>query len=72
MAGEASQYQGSVGSVRRSSTMASRCPQQRAMTSRLAQLAIIDVLIACLSLADYERAVKTTRHTVETLSLKRY
>ncbi|MGY2488569.1 MurR/RpiR family transcriptional regulator [Cupriavidus sp. CP313] len=43
-----------------------------AMTSRLAQLAIIDVLIACLSLADYERAVKTIRHTFEILSLKRY
>ncbi|WP_454743220.1 hypothetical protein [Cupriavidus necator] len=42
------------------------------MTSRLAQLAIIDVLIACLSLADYERAVKTIRDTFETLSLKRY
>ncbi|WP_316153516.1 MurR/RpiR family transcriptional regulator [Cupriavidus sp. BIC8F] len=43
-----------------------------AMTSRLAQLAIIDVLIACLSLTDYERAVKTIRHTFEILSLKRY
>ncbi|MEM5430424.1 MurR/RpiR family transcriptional regulator [Cupriavidus oxalaticus] len=43
-----------------------------AMTSRLAQLAIIDVLIACLSLADYEHAVKTIRHTFEILSLKRY
>src|SRR5437667_356019 len=43
-----------------------------AMTSRLAQLAIIDVLIACLSLTDYERAVETIRHTFEILSLKRY
>ncbi|RDK05582.1 MurR/RpiR family transcriptional regulator [Cupriavidus lacunae] len=43
-----------------------------AMTSRLAQLAIIDVLIACLSLTDYEHAVKTIRHTFEILSLKRY
>jgi DNA-binding MurR/RpiR family transcriptional regulator len=43
-----------------------------AMTSRLAQLAIIDVLIACLALADYEKSVATLRHTFEVLSLKRY
>ena len=43
-----------------------------AMTSRLAQLAIIDVLIACLALADYSRAVKTIRKTFDVLSLKRY
>lgn len=43
-----------------------------AMTSRLAQLAIIDVLIACLALTDYDRAVKTIRHTFDVLSLKRY
>ncbi len=43
-----------------------------AMTSRLAQLAIIDVLIACLALSDYDRAVKTIRHTFDVLSLKRY
>jgi DNA-binding MurR/RpiR family transcriptional regulator len=42
------------------------------MTSRLAQLAIIDVLIACLALRDYERAVQTIRQTFEVLSLKRY
>jgi RpiR family carbohydrate utilization transcriptional regulator len=43
-----------------------------AMTSRLAQLAIIDVLIACLALADYEKSVNTIRHTFDVLSLKRY
>lgn len=43
-----------------------------AMTSRLAQLAIIDVLIACLALSDYQRAVDTIRRTFEVLSLKRY
>jgi RpiR family carbohydrate utilization transcriptional regulator len=43
-----------------------------AMTSRLAQLAIIDTLIACLALADYERSVRTIRHTFDVLSLKRY
>lgn len=43
-----------------------------AMTSRLAQLAIIDVLIACLALSDYERSVKTLRQTFDVLSLKRY
>ena len=43
-----------------------------AMTSRLAQLAIIDVLIACLALADYDTAVRTLRQTFDVLSLKRY
>lgn len=43
-----------------------------AMTSRLAQLAIIDVLIACLALADYDRSVRTLRQTFDVLSLKRY
>jgi DNA-binding MurR/RpiR family transcriptional regulator len=43
-----------------------------AMTSRLAQLAIIDVLIACLALADCDRAVRTLRQTFDVLSLKRY
>jgi len=43
-----------------------------AMTSRLAQLAIIDVLIACLALTDYDNAVNTIRHTSDILSLKRY
>ncbi|MFL9913423.1 MurR/RpiR family transcriptional regulator [Paraburkholderia sp. RL17-337-BIB-A] len=43
-----------------------------AMTSRLAQLAIIDVLIACLALSDYERSAETIRRTFDVLSLKRY
>ncbi len=43
-----------------------------AMTSRLAQLAIIDVLIACLALSDYDKSIKTLRQTFEVLSLKRY
>jgi DNA-binding MurR/RpiR family transcriptional regulator len=43
-----------------------------AMTSRLAQLAIIDVLIACLALTDYDRAVDVVRRTYQVLSLKRY
>ena len=43
-----------------------------AMTSRLAQLAIIDVLIACLALADYDRSVGALRKTSDVLSLKRY
>lgn len=43
-----------------------------AMTSRLAQLVIIDALIACLALSDYERSVTTLRKTSDVLSLKRY
>ncbi|MCY1230329.1 hypothetical protein D9M72_427380 [compost metagenome] len=43
-----------------------------AMTSRLAQLAIIDVLIACLALTDYDTSVETLRRTFDVLSLKRY
>jgi RpiR family carbohydrate utilization transcriptional regulator len=43
-----------------------------AMTSRLAQLAIIDVLIACLALTDYDKSVETIRRTFEVLSFKRY
>jgi RpiR family transcriptional regulator, carbohydrate utilization regulator len=43
-----------------------------AMTSRLAQLAIIDVLIACLALADHDRSVDALRKTSDVLSLKRY
>lgn len=43
-----------------------------AMTSRLAQLAIIDALIACLALSDYDTSVSTLRQTFDVLSLKRY
>ena len=42
-----------------------------AMTSRIAQLAIVDALIACLALADYERSVRTIGKTFEVLSTKR-
>jgi DNA-binding MurR/RpiR family transcriptional regulator len=42
-----------------------------AMTSRIAQLAIIDALIACLALADYDRSVATIGKTFEVLSTKR-
>jgi DNA-binding MurR/RpiR family transcriptional regulator len=43
-----------------------------AMTSRIAQLAIIDALIACLSLADYDKALATIGKTFDVLSTKRY
>jgi DNA-binding MurR/RpiR family transcriptional regulator len=42
-----------------------------AMTSRIAQLAIIDALIAALALADYDRAVSTIERTFDVLSTKR-
>lgn len=42
-----------------------------AMTSRIAQLAIVDALIACLALADYERSTATIAKTFEVLSTKR-
>lgn len=43
-----------------------------AMTSRIAQLAIIDALIACLSLADYDKTVATIGKTFDVLSTKRF
>ena len=43
-----------------------------AMTSRIAQLALIDALIACLALATYDRAVDTIGKTFEVLSTKRF
>lgn len=43
-----------------------------AMTSRIAQLAVIDALIACLSLADYDKAVTTIGKTFDVLSTKRF
>jgi DNA-binding MurR/RpiR family transcriptional regulator len=42
-----------------------------AMTSRIAQLAVIDALIAALALADYDRAVDTIGKTFDVLSTKR-
>jgi DNA-binding MurR/RpiR family transcriptional regulator len=43
-----------------------------AMASRIAQLCIVDALIACLSIANYEAAVETIRSTFEVLSVKRF
>jgi DNA-binding MurR/RpiR family transcriptional regulator len=43
-----------------------------AMTSRIAQLCVIDTLIAALALADYERSTETLRETFDVLSLKRF
>ncbi len=43
-----------------------------AMTSRIAQLCVIDTLIAALALADYDRATETLRQTFEVLSIKRF
>ena len=42
-----------------------------AMTSRIAQLAVIDALIAGLALADYDRSVATLGKTFEVLASKR-
>ncbi|MGV8830407.1 MAG: MurR/RpiR family transcriptional regulator [Devosia sp.] len=42
-----------------------------AMTSRIAQLAVIDTLIAALALADYDRSVATIDKTFDVLSVKR-
>ena len=41
------------------------------MTSRIAQLAIIDTLIAALALADYDHSVATIDKTLDVLSVKR-
>lgn len=43
-----------------------------AMTSRIAQLCVLDALIAALALADHDRAVETLRSTFDTLSSKRF
>ncbi|HMR33179.1 MAG TPA: MurR/RpiR family transcriptional regulator [Geminicoccaceae bacterium] len=43
-----------------------------AMTSRIAQLAIVDALIACLALATYDRAIDTIARTFDVLSTKRF
>jgi len=42
-----------------------------AMTSRIAQLAIVDALIAGLALVDYTHSVKTIKRTFEVLASKR-
>lgn len=43
-----------------------------AMTSRIAQLCLLDALIAALALADYDRATETLRETFDVLSIKRF
>ena len=43
-----------------------------AMTSRIAQLCVVDALIAGLALADYDRATETLKRTFDTLSIKRF
>lgn len=43
-----------------------------AMTSRIAQLALVDALVACLGLATYDKAVATIRKTFDVLSVKRF
>ena len=42
-----------------------------AMTSRIAQLAIVDALISSLALSSYDRAVATITKTFEVLAIKR-
>lgn len=42
-----------------------------AMTSRIAQLAIVDALIACIALGRYDDAVSTIARTFDVLSIKR-
>lgn len=42
-----------------------------AMTSRIAQLAIVDAIIACLALANYDKSVRTIQSTFDVLSTKR-
>ncbi|MBA4226138.1 MAG: transcriptional regulator [Hyphomonas sp.] len=43
-----------------------------AMTSRIAQLCVIDTLIAALAMADYDHATETLRETFDVLSIKRF
>lgn len=43
-----------------------------AMTSRIAQLCVVDALIAALALKDYDRAISTLQSTFDVLSVKRF
>ena len=43
-----------------------------AMTSRIAQLCVVDTLIAALAMEDYDRSTATLRETFDVLSIKRY
>jgi DNA-binding MurR/RpiR family transcriptional regulator len=42
------------------------------MTSRIAQLCVVDALIAGLALADYDQATDTLQKTFDVLSIKRF
>lgn len=43
-----------------------------AITSRIAQLCVVDALIAALALADYDRATDVLKKTFDVLSIKRF
>lgn len=43
-----------------------------AMASRIAQLCVVDALIAALALADYDRSTDALRQTFDVLSIKRF
>ncbi|MFZ5746931.1 MAG: MurR/RpiR family transcriptional regulator [Pseudomonadota bacterium] len=43
-----------------------------AMTSRIAQLCVVDTLIAALALKDYDRSIATLQSTFDVLSVKRF
>jgi DNA-binding MurR/RpiR family transcriptional regulator len=43
-----------------------------AMTSRIAELSVIDALTTCVALATYQRSVETINHTFDILSSKRF
>lgn len=43
-----------------------------AMTSRIAQLCVLDALIAALALRDYESAIEALQQTFDVLSIKRF
>jgi len=43
-----------------------------AMASRIAQLCVVDALIAALAIADYERSTEALRQTFDVLSMKRF
>jgi len=43
-----------------------------AMSSRVAQLAIIDTLVSCCALSDPKRSIKNLQRTIRVLSEKRY
>ena len=48
------------------------CYRPEAMSSRVAQLAIIDTLVSCCALTDAERSVDRLQHTARILSQKRF